>query len=545
MPQIRSSLPIRPRRFLVGLVVLLTIGHGWESYAAQARTSDFVELDGAIAAFWEAKTNDEVVAASTAILETDATIEDIWPRLRAGRNYDRSAPTGRRLLSRTNRDGIEHEYVVLIPDNYDPAIRYPVRVYLHGGVSRPKRENGEFWRNEARIIRNDAVVVIPSGWSESLWWQDSQIENLNGILQDLKRVYNLDENKVFLLGISDGATGAYYQGLKATTPWAAFLPLNGHPIVLANPATEADGDIHVTNLRNKPLFVINGDEDPLYPTSSVLPFMRLFQEAGVSIDFRAQPNAGHDTSWWDAEAPAMDTFMDEWSRRSLPPRLSWETARTDRYNRAHWLVINDLGSVEGEPNLESHNTMVDPVALNLGIDMLGIMDSGLKLIEIGDDSIASAAGLQNDDNLIGVEGELNPSVEDLSQALQGFAPGQQIPLLVQRGGEELELTLVYPEQAAPHQRQAFPQTRPSGRVELDQQDNRVTARTRGVTRFTLLLSPDQFDFTQPITVVTNGVTVFADVVEPDLEVLLRWAAIDQDRTAMYGAELSIDVESQQ
>jgi len=189
--------------------------------------------------------------------------------------------------------------------------------------------------------------------------------------------------------------------------------------------------------------------------------------------------------------------------------------------------------------------MVDPETLNLGIVMLGAMDSGLKLIEIGDDSIASAAGLQNDDNLIGIEGELNPSVEDLSQALQGFAPGQQIPLLVQRGGEELELTLLYPEQAAPHQRQAFPQTRPSGRVELDQQDNRVTARTRGVTRFTLLLSPDQFDFTQPITVVTNDVIVFDDVVEPDVEVLLRWAAIDQDRTAMYGAELSIDLEAQQ
>jgi hypothetical protein len=82
-------------------------------------------------------------------------------------------------------------------------------------------------------------------------------------------------------------------------------------------------------------------------------------------------------------------------------------------------------------------------------------------------------------------------------------------------------------------------------VELDQQGNQVTASTRGVTRFTLLLSPDQFDFTQPITVVTNGVTVFDDVVEPDVEVLLRWAAIDRDRTAMYGAELSIDVETQQ
>ena len=549
MPQIRSSLPIRSRNSLVGLVViLLTIGHAGESYAAQARTSDFVELDGAIVEFWKAKTNDEVVAASMAILETDATIEDIWPRLRAGRNYDRSVPTGRRLLSRTNRDGIEHEYVVLIPDNYDPAIRYPVRVYLHGGVSRPKRENGEFWRNEARIMRNDAVVVIPSGWSESLWWQDSQIENLNGILQDLKRVYNLDENKVFLLGISDGATGAYYQGLKATTPWAAFLPLNGHPVVLANPATEVDGDIHVTNLRNKPLFVINGDEDPLYPTSSVVPFMRLFQEAGVSIDFRAQPNAGHDTSWWDAEAPAMDTFMAEWSRRPLPPRLSWETETTDRYNRAHWLVIDELGVVEGEPNLESYNTLVDPSqGVPLGINRLGELQNGtgLRIFEVGEDSIASAAGMRNEDTLVGVDGELNPSVEDLKQALTGFAPGQRIPLLVQRGGEQLELTLIYPEQAAPRSRPAFQKILPSGRVELDQQGNQATASTRGVTRFTLLLSPDQFDFTQPITVVTNGVTVFDDVVEPDVEVLLRWAAIDRDRTAMYGAELSIDVETQQ
>ena len=534
------------RSFRLGsILLLLTVGSGWECYAAQLPASNLAALDGAIADFWEARTDDEVSAASADILATNVTIEEVWPRLRAGRTYDRSAPTGRLLLSRTNRDGLEHEYVVLIPDNYDPANRYPVRVYLHGGVSRPKRENGEFWRNEARITRNDAVVVIPSGWSESLWWQDSQIENLSGILHDLKRTYNLDENKVFLLGISDGATGAYYQGFKATTPWAAFLPLNGHPVVLANPATDSDGDIHVTNLRNKPLFVINGDEDPLYPTSSVRPFLSLFDAAGVLIDFRAQPNAGHDTSWWEDEAPAMDAFMAEWSRRPLPPRLSWETETTDRYNRAHWLVIDELGAVEGEPSLESHNTIVDPTQLNLGINMLGVMDSGLKLIEIGGDSIASAAGLQSDDNLIGIEGEFNPSVEDLTQALQGFAPGQQIPILVQRGGEELELALVYPEQAAPQSREAFPQSGPSGRVELQQQRNQVTVSTRGVTRFTLLLSPDQFDFTQPVTVVTNGVTVFDDIVEPDVEALLRWAAIDRDRTAMYGAELSIDVEAQQ
>ena len=39
---------------------------------------------------------------------------------------------------------------------------------------------------------------------------------------------------------------------------------------------------------------VNGGRDPLYPVASVLPFMRLFQQAGVFLDFRPQPEAGHD-----------------------------------------------------------------------------------------------------------------------------------------------------------------------------------------------------------------------------------------------------------
>ena len=529
----------------VGLIVGLAIGAASAEQSAVAAPD---QLDRAVAAFWVATSDSQLAAASAEILGIKPDIDALWSRLRAGRTYERDVPTGRQLLARSNRDGTVHDYVVLIPDGYDPAIRYPVRVYLHGGVSRPKRENGQFWRNEERIARDDAIVVTPGSWAESLWWQESQIENLAGILKELKRTYNIDENRIFLLGISDGATGAYYQALKATTPWAAFLLFNGHPVVLENPASGTDGDMHVTNLRNKPLFVINGGRDPLYPTSSVVSYMRLFENAGVLIDFRPQPNAGHDMSWWENEAPAMDEFMVERIRRPMPPRLSWETERTDRYNRAHWLVIDELGSVTGEPDLNSYNVIVDSTqGIQLGINKLGELQdgTGLRIFEVGDDSIASAAGMVDNDTIVEVDGQFNPSVEDLKQALLGFAPGQQIPLAVERGGERLELRLDYPAGAAPRRRQAFPQTRLSGRVELDQRRNHVTAHTRGVTRFTLLLSPEQFDFTQPITVDTNGVTVFDDVVEPDVEALLRWAAIDQDRTAMFGAELAIEVQAEQ
>ena len=501
-------------------------------------------LDEALAAFWSAASSDEIAAATAAVLATEPGIEPIWGRLRAGRAYERDVPTGRRLLTRENRDGVEHGYVVRVPEGYDPAARYPVIVYLHGGVSRPKREDGTWWRREERLARDDAIVVAPASWNESLWWQDTQIENLAGVLNDLKRTYNLDENRVYLIGISDGATGVFYHAMKATTPWAAFLPFNGHPVVLANPASDVDGEMHVTNLRNKPLFIVNGGRDPLYPVASVVPFMRLFQQAGVFLDFRPQEEAGHDVSWWDDEKPAMDAFMSEQARRPLPARLSWETERTDRYNRAHWLVITELGEAEGEPALDAYNTILDGASgLPLGINMIGQMvdGSGLRVLEVAPDSIASASGIVNDDTIVEVEGQSGPTVEDLKQALIGFAPGQRIPMVVQRGGERMDVTLDYPAEAAPRGRQAFPHTLAPGRVELDQQRNTVMAYTRGVRRFTLLISPEQFDFTEPISVVVNGVTAFAGMVEPDVATLLRWVATDQDRTAMFGAELDIEV----
>jgi hypothetical protein len=80
-----------------------------------------------------------------------------------------------------------------------------------------------------------------------------------------------------------------------------------------------------------------------------------------------------------------------------------------------------------------------------------------------------------------------------------------------------------------------------GRVDLVRTGNTVTATTGGVGAFTLLLSPDKFDFAQPIKVVTNGREVFNGRVDRSLPTLLKWAARDNDRTMLYAAELKIKV----
>jgi len=85
----------------------------------------------------------------------------------------------------------------------------------------------------------------------------------------------------------------------------------------------------------------------------------------------------------------------------------------------------------------------------------------------------------------------------------------------------------------------FGHSHPSGRVDLVRGGNTVTATTKGVAEFTLLVSPDAFDLSQPLKVVANGRTVFDGRVEPSLATLLKWAARDNDRTMLFAAELHI------
>src|SRR4029079_5947728 len=157
-----------------------------------------------------------------------------------------------------------------------------------------------------------------------------------------------------------------------TTPYASFLPLNGSIGVLENETAQSDGDLYPNNLVNKPLFVVNGGRDPMYPTSVIDPVVAQLKSGGVSVDYRPQPSAGHDTSWWPALADEFERFVAAHPRRPLPDAISWQSGPADLPARARGVVIDRRAEAgDGDPHFADVNAMPAVAVPEFGIRASG------------------------------------------------------------------------------------------------------------------------------------------------------------------------------
>jgi hypothetical protein len=247
--------------------------------------------------------------------------------------------------------------------------------------------------------------VIPYAWSGSPWWSDDEVDNLHAIVDAVKQRYNVDENRVVVSGVSDGGTGAYYVAMRDTTPYASFLPLNGYWMVLASRDVD-DGEIFANNLRNKPLFIVNGGRDPLYPTRIVDPYVEHYQKGGVQLEYHPQPEAGHNTQWWPAVRDSFEAFV-----RAHPAATAAGHAdlgdvghlqtqsgalardRSDRISEDRSEIVGrserDGHGPAPDFGVRSNGTRINRVMPGSNADKIGLKD-GDVLVRLNDETVAPA-----------------------------------------------------------------------------------------------------------------------------------------------------------
>ena len=92
------------------------------------------------------------------------------------------------------------------------AISGPLSSCTAASLRRATSNDGDGATGIGRLAGAEQIYVLPAAWNDAPWWSDAQVDNLRGILDAVKRTYNVDENRVVLSGVSDGGTGAYFVG---------------------------------------------------------------------------------------------------------------------------------------------------------------------------------------------------------------------------------------------------------------------------------------------------------------------------------------------
>jgi predicted esterase len=449
-------------------------------------------------------------------------------------------PKKRGIVTLENRciDGITRPFCLYIPESYDPSKKTPLLVYLHGGVSRKEiiENPGEYVKESPFIPLSDDegyILLFPFGQGEATWWDSVGVENIKAQVRIVKRDFNIDDNRVFMTGFSDGGSGSFFFAMCHPTDFAAFLPLNGHPGV-----GSLDGGIqtYLVNLFNHPLSVINTDEDPLYPHEKMYPIMKLAIEAGADLSYRIYKGIGHTFEYAPLEIPNMKIFMETHPREMHPTKIIWESVKR-RHGRCMWLSVDSV-AMESIPNwYEDHNLELIDERIAFGFYPDDTYEGpGIRMEKVVDSTFAYFVGAKDGDIIIKVKDDSVTSMDVLNEYKSSKKRGDPAEITVLRKGDKLILKGHFP---PPQKYTLFRRENPSGRAEVLFHENRYFVRGSRLGSFTLFIHPDMVRSDKNVQVFLNGTLCHDKRITPDIDFMLRTFLETRDREMLYINKITV------
>ena len=102
------------------------------------------------------------------------------------------------------------------------------------------------------------------------------------VLRLMRANYKVDDSRIYLLGHSMGAIGAWYLGQKYPDIWAAIALISGSGSVET-----------VTRMKDIPQFVVHGDNDPTVNVNGSRRMVDAMKKAGMNVTYTEVPGGNH------------------------------------------------------------------------------------------------------------------------------------------------------------------------------------------------------------------------------------------------------------
>jgi pimeloyl-ACP methyl ester carboxylesterase len=229
------------------------------------------------------------------------------------------------------------EYSTVLKDSFSndftlgyltpPAIRqdtaYPLIIYLHGGTGSPLSTKGEKAFDMLRPLADTFALFLasPSANRSSPWWSPAGISRVLQTLRFMAMHYPVNPRKVFLAGVSDGATGCWAMANTAPSPFAGFIAVSGFGGMLPGIAMP----LVPTNIMQRPVYNVNAGKDRIYNIAEVNKFLDWMVEKGARIERKEYPEELHGFDYRSREFGPLAGIIRSWSRPENEQGCNWTT----------------------------------------------------------------------------------------------------------------------------------------------------------------------------------------------------------------------------
>ncbi|MDB5133115.1 MAG: hypothetical protein JWR02_2864 [Mucilaginibacter sp.] len=255
---------------------------------------------------------------------------------------------GERYLSMQFRltDSLHTAFLVVMPPNYDPKRSYALLFFLHGAVSSNRGYLNRVelgldtggWNRYYTKYAGDVIMVYPHSNKDYNWmYPDKGFFMIPGILKQIKQVIHIDDNRVFITGHSNGATGSFSYLMKQPSPFAAFYGFNTRPRVQT-------GGTYIRNILNRSYFNVSTDTDYYYPPGANDSLSAAMKKIGADYQDHRYNGFPHWFPQFDASEPAFQLLFADLAKRKrdpFHPGIYWECDDV-KYGRCDWLQITAL-----------------------------------------------------------------------------------------------------------------------------------------------------------------------------------------------------------
>lgn len=273
-----------------------------------------------------------------AIRPWDGDLQDIYSKWNVYPKVKKGAWT---LTSYKDQNGAA-PYWVYVPKSYREDRSNSVMMYFYGGwIGSPFSRS---WASQENTIDNPTfapvnflekegmIGVMPmlnKGFAPD---KSAGIEAIRGILAEVKFALNVDDDRVFGSGFSDGGTACYELCRSNPTEFAGLFAMNGWP----------GFKLSMRNFRNRPIVGYFCENDDLYPAKSFVKYWELYKTLAPSWQAVYVPVNGHlGVLYSDSVIPDIFGQLKNLKRDTFRDDIQIEGSKGDVL-RCDWLEITDI-----------------------------------------------------------------------------------------------------------------------------------------------------------------------------------------------------------